>query len=142
MSVADRAVQLVEIFAATIPAGTLQANPVVVPMQLPNLDVAWVEWIVPPGPRGDVGFFLASHGEPIIPARTTGLPWIVTDDERNHWDLTGQMDSGDWELRGYNVGLRSHTITIRWGLAPPADTGAGLPAPLPNTILSGTVPGT
>lgn len=134
-------VQLVLQFALTVPAGTAASSPVSLPMQLPNMDVAWIEYVVPPGPGGEVGFWVGSHGESIIPFSNSRNPWIITDDERVHWDLANQMDSGDWELVGYNVGRLDHVITVRFGLAP-VGNGAANPAVVPSLVsLTGTLPG-
>lgn len=125
------AVSQIRKFANLIPAGTAVANPAVFPMVLPELDVMWIEWQVPAGPRGNVGFWIGSKGQPIIPY-TVGPPtWIVTDNETEHWDVENQMDSGDWEMRGYNLGVRPHTVYIRFGLAVPVPEptpGVGFPS--------------
>lgn len=124
----------IHVFACTVPAGTTQNNPAVFPATMPMMVVEWVEVIVPPGPRGAVGFWIGSHGQPIIPATVGSPTWIVTDDEKSHWDLTGQMDSGDWQVQAYNTGIDAHTITVRFGLT--KTPGAGLVAPLPLGALS------
>lgn len=125
------AVYQVQQFANLIAAGTAKANPTVFPMALMALDIEWVEWEVPPGARGDVGFWIGSKGQPIFPY-TVGAPqWIVTDGRFVHWDLENQPDSGDWEMRGYNIGVRPHTVYIRFGLALPAPEpapGVGFPS--------------
>ena len=130
-------VSQIQQFACTVPAGTQQASPQVFPMQLLALDIVWLEWIVPPGPRGDVGFWIGSHGQPIIPYAEGAAQWIVTDDERVHWELTDQPDSGDWELQAYNVGVKPHTLYVRWGLAVPVSVPATWPAMIPTSSLSG-----
>lgn len=128
-------------FACTVPAGTAEASPAVFPMLLLNLDIVWLEWRVPPGPRGDVGFWIGSHGQPIIPYTEGPAQFIVTDDEKVHWDLVDQPDSGDWELQAYNVGVKPHTLYIRWGLAVPPGVPASWPAPLSTLSLSGATGG-
>lgn len=135
-------VQLIYQFSLTVPAGTAPGAPAVLPMALPSMEVVWVEWRVPPGPRGDVGFWIGSHGESIVPFSNQPNPWIVTDDEGAHWDLTAQMDSGDWELVAYNVGVRAHTVTVRFGLAPVVNQPTVSVVSPPLVSLSGTVPGT
>lgn len=126
-------------FANVVTAGTSQAAPLVFPMQLPYMDVAWIEWIVPPGPGGDVGFWIGSHGQQIIPFASGAPNWIVTDDERAHWDMTGLMDSGDWQMVAYNVGVNDHTVTVRFGLTlrPPPVPGPGVL--LPASSLTGQI---
>lgn len=135
------AVSQVQPFALTVPANTPISSPVNLQMNLLPLDIVWLEWRVPPGPRGDVGFYFGSHGAPIIPYGSGPLPWIITDDEGAHWDLVDQPNSGDWNLVAYNIGLRPHTIYVRWGLA---DLSVPvLPAVTFNPVgsLTGAVPG-
>lgn len=117
------AIQEVQQFANTIPPGTLQAAPAVFPMRLLELGIEWIEWEVPPGPRGEVGFWIGSHGQPIIPFASGAAQWIVTDGRSAHWDTVNLPDSGDWEMRGYNIGILAHTVTVRFGLALPAASG-------------------
>lgn len=122
-------VSQIQPFTCVVPTGSAPSSPVTFPMQLLPLDIAWLEWTVPPGPRGDVGFYFGSHGAPIIPYSSGGPYWIITDNEKVHWDLTDQPDSGDWSMIAYNLGLQPHTIYVRWGLAPASD------APAPALIL-------
>lgn len=125
------AVAQVQQFACTVAPATPVATPAVFPMPLLPLAIEWLEWFVPLGPRGEVGFWIGSHGQPIIPY-TVGAPnWIVTDDQHVHWDLADQPDSGDWELRAYNLGVKPHTIYVRWGLSIPTTVPAGV-AVLPS----------
>ena len=133
-------VSLIVPYTCLVPAGTAQATPAAFQMTLPPLDIAWLEWTVPPGPGGDVGFWIGSAGQPIIPY-TVGAPyWIVTDDEKVHWDLVDQPDSGDWQLQAYNLGVRDHSIYVRWGLAPPAPAPVTPPQVITGPILSGQTP--
>lgn len=130
------AIKEVQQFANLIPAGTLKAAPAVFSMQLMNLDIDWIEWEVPPGPRGNVGFWIGSHGQPIIPYAAGPANWIVTDGRAAHWDTEGLPDSGDWEMRGYNLGLQPHTVTIRFGLRPPSNSSLAVPVGLDVSVLT------
>jgi hypothetical protein len=122
-------------FANTIPPGTAKATPATFPMILPLMDVVWIEWEVPPGARGNVGFWIGSHGQPIIPFASGPANWIVTDGREVHWDTESLMDSGDWQMAGYNVGQLPHTVTVRFGLTVPAP-GVATFAPISNDVLS------
>lgn len=131
------AVKEVQQFDNTVAAGTPINNPAIFPMALLNLDIEWIEWKVPPGPRGTVGFWIGSHGQPIIPFSSGGPKWIVADGESAHWDTVDLPTSGDWEMRAYNLGILSHTITIRFGLAAPVPDLAAVPLfPSPTVLHS------
>lgn len=128
------AVNQVYQFTATIPAGTAPSSPYVLEMPMPTLEVAWVEWEVPPGARGNVGFWIGSKGQQIIPFASTTPNWIVTDGRSAHWDMGGLPDSGSWELQGYNNGVNAHSVTVRFGLA--AQPTVPVVTPLPADALS------
>lgn len=115
----DAAVEI-RSFAALIPAGTAIAAPITVPLTMPTREVLWIEVKVPPGPSGLMGFNLGSAGQQVIP--TGAGSWIVTSDESFRWDLTGEIDSGAWELHGYNIGVYPHTVYLRFAVILPAVT--------------------
>ena len=102
----------VQRFSATIPAGTPKSAPVQINFAMPARVVEEVEIIVPPGPRGEVGFQLGTSGSQIIPI--TPGQFIVTDNEEIHWPLEGQIDSGAWQMIAYNTGSFNHTIEVRF----------------------------
>lgn len=121
-------------FACSIPTTATQAAPAVISNAMPSRNVEWVEFVIPPGARGVVGFQLRSKGSQVFP-RPIGT-FLITDDEKPHWDVTGQHDSGAWELAGYNTGNYAHTIYVRYGVNPIA---APLPANggvIPSAALS------
>ncbi len=102
----------VQAFDATVPAGTPQNAPAVISLAMPPRTVMTVEIRVPPGPRGVMGFQLASGGLQVIPA-TPGA-FIVTDDEVITWQLANYLETGAWELIGYNTGAYDHTLHLRF----------------------------
>jgi hypothetical protein len=126
------------LFPITTPAGTTIAAPLVTQMRFPPRIVDEVEILVPPGPRGEVGFRIGAAGTQILPLDAGG--WIVTDDEVIHWPLEHQHDSGSWEFTSYNTGSFPHTITVRFlvDVVRPATSGA--PAAIAAASL-GAVPG-
>lgn len=128
----------VQTFACLIPAGTPASSPAVIPTPLGQFEVNWVEWEVPAGANGVVGFYLATLGQQVIPFRVGNAPiWIVSNNTHRHWDLDGQMTSGAWELVGYNTGNFNHTVTLHYGLTPTVPPpGASLPAIIPPSALS------
>lgn len=123
-------------FAVRVPAGTPVSSPQVTPLAIPPATVQAVEWLIPPGPRGLVGFALGSSGQPTIPY---GLgTWIIGDDIDRHWDLVDQIESGAWQCWAYNTGQYDHTFYLRLLTVPiGANVPIIYPAPLPP--LSGTL---
>ena len=120
-------------FVCTVPAGTPEATPVTIEMQLGIFEVSWVEILVPPGPSGQVGFYLASSNTQTIPW-WNGLTnsWIVADNELLRYDLSDQPDSGDWQFVAYNQGNFPHSIYVRFGL-----DLVTVPASLVPTVTAG-----
>ena len=116
-------------FAVTIPAATLAATPYVEDLPMPARLVVEVRVRVPPGPSGLVGWALGSAGERVLPWGEG--QWIVADNEAISWPLEGQIESGAWQLQGYNLGVYDHTIYVTFLLDPPgARVATGGIAPL------------
>lgn len=105
-------------FTATIPAGTPQAAPVTISLAMPVRVVRWVHWRVPRGPVGTFGWLLAMGGVAVqpLPAGT----YVVADGESHQWDMTGQPDSGAWQVKGYNTGANPHSVYLSFGVDLPA----------------------
>jgi hypothetical protein len=124
----------VQRFSVTIPAGTPRLGALAFPLAMPTRIVVEVEIVVPPGPRGEVGFQLGSGGLQIVPA--TPGQFVVTDNEVIHWPLESQITSGAWQLIGYNTGSFDHTLEIRFlvDLVPLPGEPAGF-QPIPNAAL-------
>lgn len=126
----------VQRFAVTVPAGTLKSAALAFNLAMPPRIVDEIEVVVPPGPRGEVGFQLASGGVQIVPA--TAGQFFVTDSEVIHWPLEAQIDSGAWQLIAYNTGQFNHTLEVRF-LVRPTGTAVNLATlvPIPNSQLIG-----
>lgn len=124
-------------FALTIPANTPKSAPVTIPIVFPPRTVTQVDWQVPPGPSGLMGWALTIAGQPVIP-RNPGA-FIVTDNRTQSWPLENYPDQGQWQLTGYNIDVYDHTVYLDFLLqlssAPPAT-----PAQLPNEALSSPPP--
>lgn len=101
-------------FAVTIPAGTTKAAPFVTSIAFPARTVVAVSYRVPPGPSGLMGWALTSAGTPVIPIQQGS--YIVTDNQFATWDLEGYLDSGNWAVTGYNLGLYPHTVHLTFAL--------------------------
>lgn len=113
-------------FAVTTPALTPKANAITTNLSMNPRDVDEIEIIVPPGPRGQLGFQLAMAGNSIIPANPG--QFFVSDNEVIHWPVEGFPNSGAWQLISYNTGLFAHTIEIRFLVRIP---GENVPATAP-----------
>lgn len=125
----------VQHFSPTIPAGTPATSLYKLQMQLGQFQVDWVELDIPPGSQGNVGFYLASSNQQVIPYQPG--TFLVSTGTFRHWDLTGYPTSGDWQFYGYNLGTFAHTINITFGLelAPSvyaSNTSSGL---IPVSVL-------
>lgn len=99
-------------FSATIPAGTAVASPTTTLMTMPVRIVRRIIIKVPPGPAGFMGFRIASTGVQIIPLAVGS--WIVTDNEQIIWDVANMIQSGSFQLIGYNTGVYQHTVYVRF----------------------------
>lgn len=104
--------QEVQEFMVTVTAGTAIASPQVTQLALGIRIVDRIEVRIPPGPRGEVGFWLGSAGVQIIP-KNLGT-FIVANDEELGWDLQDFMTSGAWEVHIYNTGTYNHTLQFRF----------------------------
>jgi hypothetical protein len=122
-------------FAVTIPAGTPVGSPFTQNLSMPVRVVRAIDWRVPPGPAGMMGWALALAGQNVIPVNNGG--WIITDNEYDTWNIDLYPTSGAWQLRGYNTGLFPHTVFVNFqcDLVQGGDTPS-VPAPIPADLLS------
>jgi hypothetical protein len=104
--VADR----LELFAVTIPAGTLQSAPITVPCVFNDGDVTEIDVKVPSGPNGNVGFFIGAGGSQYVP-RTKGS-FIRPNNDFFEWPLTNAINSGSWSVTAFNLDIFDHTIQV------------------------------
>lgn len=119
----------VRTFAVTIPAGTALTAPHVEDLDMPARIVERVRVRVPPGPAGVVGFALGAAGVRVIPFGED--QWVVADDEVLELPLVGQIESGAWQLQGYNTGVYDHTLQVTFLLDLPGQApGATLLTPI------------
>ena len=115
-------------FAVTVPAGTTQANPLVSALAMPPRTIRRIEWTVPPGPRGVLGWAIGAAGVPVIP-RNAGA-WIVADGVDRGWDFETPVNSGAWQFFGYNTGSFDHTVYLRFLVDPVDAPGFTYRAPI------------
>ena len=81
-----------------IPAGTPIATPVSLLLFTTRGTVAELEFLVPPGSSGLVGFSIWHSSEQIIP-KVRGT-WIIADGEVIRWPLDGYSDQPNWSIVG------------------------------------------
>lgn len=106
----------VRTFQPVITAGTAIATPLVTALAMPPRIVRRIIIRFPPGPQGQVGVQLRSGGVQVIPW-STGT-WLVGDGESIPWEPTATLESGAWQLAGYNLGAFDHTIYLTFELDP------------------------
>ena len=117
-----------EWFDVTIPAGTLKAAPITVPLLFLQGEVVEIDVKVLDGPCGTVGFFIAAGGSQYVP-RTAGS-FIIPNDDYFTWPMQNAINSGSWALTGYNLDSWDHLVQVAFqvneDVAPPSSTTAGL----------------
>lgn len=116
-------------FTLSIPAGTTSAAPVVLDVSFPPRRVDGVQVVVPSGPSGLVGWCVMNSRVRVIPYQSD--QWIITAGESISWPLERQVDSGSWQVAGYNTGLNAHSIYFRFLLSL---TTSGPASSVPQTI--------
>lgn len=121
-------------FEVAVPAGTPVDAPATTALEMPPRIVTGLHVVIPPGPAGNVGFYVAAAGQNIIPYNPG--EWIITDDEVIDWPLSGYHDSGSWALVAYNTGTYTHTLYVRFLLELTTDTTTSAPAPIPAGTLT------
>lgn len=119
-----------------VPAGTAKATPVTLSLNLPiGAKVDRIDWTVPRGPRGEMGWHLAMGGTQVVPFGTN--TFLVADDRHGSWELTDLPDEGEWQFVGYNTGNYPHTAYLEI-LITPVQAPAAQPLTLiPGDLLSG-----
>lgn len=103
-------------FVATIPAGTLQAAPITIDLDLDNWVIEALDLEVPPGPAGLMGFQVFNNGVAWVPYG--GGEWLVWDDVKERYQLTDQPNASGWQVVGYNTGTYNHVVILRFHVNP------------------------
>lgn len=125
-------------FAVTVAKGSTPAAPQETNIRFPDRVVVRIEVDVPPGPKGQVGFYIASSGAQLVPFTETPPLYVVADDRPLAWDLHDQPTSGDWQLIAYNIGNYPHTLRVTFllNLTGKSDAGFAVPSVIPASALS------
>lgn len=111
-------------FAVVIPAGTALAAPVTVDVSFAPMITERIDWQVPHGSSGLMGWRLTSGGAQVIPKNPGGF--LVADGQAGDWQFDGLHDSGKWEVTGYNTGVFPHVVNVRFHVAPIGERAAPL----------------
>jgi hypothetical protein len=120
-------------FQVTIPAGTAKASPVTVAINFPPRTVVQLDWQVPDGPAGLMGWALTVSGQPVIP-RNSGA-YIIANDVARSWPLEGYPDQGQWQVTGYNTDIYDHSVYFDF-LLELNGTASPQPVQLPSAAIS------
>ena len=119
-------------YAPVIPAGTVQAAPVSITLPMPVRTVERIDWRVPKGAAGLVGWQLAMGGVQVLP--TAGVTWMIADGQASGWAVQDLPDSGAWQLIGYNTGNYPHAVYLTFHVGMPVRRLAVLPALTPAEL--------
>lgn len=94
-----------------IPAGTQPSNPLVSALSNPDMIVDAIEVQFLTGPGGNVGWYVAYAGTPIIPFGA-GTPWVVVDEFLERYPVAAEWGKSA-TIVAYNVGNFDHTMYVR-----------------------------
>jgi hypothetical protein len=100
----------VRFFTVTCPAGTQKTAAQFSDLAIPPRVVRQVEWRVPNGAMGTMGFLLAMNRVPVLPV--TSFTWVVANDEHGVWYPSNYPDSGSWQCVMYNLGVNPHSVYL------------------------------
>lgn len=101
-------------YTVTIPAGTAIASPVTTSVAFPVRVVRSVDWRIPPGALGVMGWKLAMGGVQLVPYQSD--TWVIDDGTGGSFTLDGYPDSGAWQVIGYNTGAFQHSVFLTFHL--------------------------
>ena len=101
-------------YTVTVPAGTAIASPATTSIAFPVRVVRSVDWRIPPGAQGVMGWQLAMGGVQVVPFGSD--TWVVDDGTAGAFALDGYPDSGAWQVIGYNTGTFAHSIFLTFHL--------------------------
>jgi hypothetical protein len=99
-----------EWYDIVVPANTPVTAPLTFPCVFNDGDVIEIDVKVPPGPQGNVGFFIGAGGSQYVP-RTIGS-FVIPDDDYFTWPLANAVTSGSWSVTAYNTDIFPHLIQV------------------------------
>lgn len=120
----------------TTPINTAIATPLTTPINMGDVYCYSVEVFIPPGPVGDMGFYLTNAGLQILPW-SQQLSWFVADNYDHTFPMGLELGSS-LSCVSYNTGGYPHTVYFRFLIEPIASyLAAPGGAPLAQLDLSG-----
>jgi hypothetical protein len=99
-------------FVVTVPPGTTEAAPLLTPTVMPVRRMAGINWMIPQGPSGSLGWRFTMRSVQVIPVNLGA--WLIRDGNADGSELSRLPDSGDWWVQAYNTGTYSHNIYITY----------------------------
>lgn len=98
-------------FTVTTPAGAGSLAVTVTAINFPPRVVRQIDWRVPTGPMGTLGFLLAMGAVPVLPVYGQS-EFVIADGENGVWLPTDYPDSGGWSVWSYNSGTNPHSVYL------------------------------
>jgi hypothetical protein len=95
----------------TVPAGTAEDNPLIVPWPLVDANLDFIDIIIPDGHSGQTGIAVYWSGTQILPWGTD--TWIVANDEKVHTPINSYITVSGLSVYAYNVGQFEHSFYLR-----------------------------
>ena len=128
---------LIHQYTVSIPADTAKASPYSADLPLPQECVESVDLEVPPGPNGNMGFYLAMSGQQVVPLEVG--TFIVWNDRFDSWYLNDYPTTGAWSVVGYNLDtVNAHEVTVRFH-DNPISASTTSPTVTISTVTGGTL---
>lgn len=121
----------IEWFDITVPAGVSANAPQTFSLKFNQGEVAQIEVKVPPGPAGNVGFYIQAGGSQFIP-RTRGV-FIIPDNDYLVWPQHNAITSGAWAIVAYNTDVFAHLLQVSFQVNE-VTANAKLPTYLPVSL--------
>lgn len=120
-------------YNAVVAPGSTPAAPVTTQVVLGDLWVYSVDFVVPPGPGGAMGFNLSYGGTPILPWSPLSQPgantdFFIVDDWQENVVVDSEIGSS-LTFIAYNTGFWPHTVYMRFNATPIAAYASNAQAP-------------
>jgi hypothetical protein len=126
-------------YNVTVQPGSTPAAPVTTPIMLGDLWVYSVDFVVPPGPGGAMGFNLSYASSVILPWSPvqqigSNTNFFIVDDWVENVMVDAEISQG-LAFVGYNQGAWPHTVYMRFNATPISAYGIGVQAPVAPVVL-------